>query len=51
MHTLYVFIGLLFLKILFKSAKSDLFRKNLLPDFLCNKFLIKMYRLLQKYTF
>ena len=34
-----------------KIAKSDLFVKIRPPDFLCNEFLIKMYRFLQTYTF
>ena len=34
-----------------KVAKSDLFVNIRHPDFLCQEFLIKMYRLLQNYTF
>ena len=34
-----------------KIAKSDLFCKIRSPDFLCNEYLIKMFRLLQSYTF
>ena len=34
-----------------KSLNPIYFVKIRLPDFLCNEFLIKMYRLLQNYTF
>ena len=34
-----------------KIAKSDSFCKIRFPDFLCNEFLIKMYRLSQNYNF
>ena len=37
--------------IFIKIAKSNYFEKIRPPDFLCNEFFIKMYRLLQNYTF
>ena len=36
---------------IFKSLSTIYFIKIRLPDFLCNEYLIRMYRLLQNYTF
>ena len=43
--------SLLYMFLVLKSPSPIYFVKNRPPDFLCYKFLMKIYRLLQNYTF